>query len=317
MVKRRRQAFIVGCGYVGRRLAQQLGREYNIYGLVRTTMHLRSVRRCGAEPIVLNLDRLNKRDLSPVWFRNCTLFYFAPPPPEGESDTRLHSFLNLLETRPHTLVYISTTGVYGNTHGARVDETTAVNPQTQRAVRRLSAEHITRIWCTENSVRRVVLRVPAIYGPGRLPLERLHQGEPVIRAEEAPSTNRIHVDDLVQTCLAAAMNPQARGVYNVSDGNDCSLTEYLRLVAQLAGLPMPPEITLEEAQLSCSAEYLSYLDESRHIDNTRMRNELGVQLRYTNLQQGILASLQEQAEHSARGAGNRKKSAGQPGIAPL
>jgi nucleoside-diphosphate-sugar epimerase len=181
-----------------------------------------------------------------------------------------------------------------------VDETTPVNPQTQRAMRRVSAEHITRIWCTENRVRRVVLRVPAIYGPGRLPLDRLNKGEPVIRPEEAPIINRIHVDDLVQACLAAALNPEARGVYNVSDGNACSMTDYLRLVAELAKLPMPPEIPLDEAQLSFSPEFLSYLDESRRVNNARMRRELGVQLRYADLKQGILASLAEQAEHAAR-----------------
>lgn len=299
-MKCRKQAFIVGCGYVGRRLALQLGKEYNLYGLVRTKTSLKWLRSVHVEPIVLDLDKLGKQDLSPVWFRNCTLFYFAPPRSEGDSDVRLHRFLNLLETKPDTLVYISTTGVYGNTHGALVDETTPVNPQTQRAMRRVNAEHITRIWCTENTVRRVVLRVPAIYGPGRLPLERLKKGEPVIRAEEAPIINRIHVDDLVQACLAAALNPEARGVYNISDGNSTSMTEYLQLVAQLANLPIPPEIPLDEAQLSYSPEFLSYLDESRRVSNTRMRNELGVQLHYADLKQGIMASLAQQAEHEAR-----------------
>lgn len=302
-MKIRKQAFIVGCGYVGRRLAQQLSKDYNVYGLVRTTANIKSLRAVRVKPIVLNLDKLSKHDLAPVWFRNCTLFYFAPPPAEGESDTRLHRFLNLLDTTPATLVYLSTTGVYGNTHGATVDETTPMNPQTQRASRRVSAEHITRIWCTENKVRRVVLRVPAIYGPGRLPLERLRNGEPVIRAEEAPIINRIHVDDLVQSCLAADLNQQARGIYNVSDGNSCTMTEYLRLLARLAELPTPPEIPMDEAQLSFSAEHLSYLDESRRIDNARMRTELGVQLRYADLENGLRASLQEQAEHATRRAG--------------
>ncbi len=300
LVKGRKQAFIVGCGYVGRRLAQQLGKEYNVYGLVRSTAHLKSLRAVRAEPIVLNLDNLNKQDLSPVWFRNCTLFYFAPPPAEGESDSRLNRFLNLLDTAPDTLIYISTTGVYGNTQGQRVDESMPVNPQTQRAHRRVSAEHITRIWCTENKVRRVVLRVPAIYGPGRLPLEKLRKGEPVICEADAPIINRIHVDDLVQACLAAAANPGARGIYNVSDGNSCSMTRYLQLVAQLAELPMPPEIPMDEAQLSFTPEYLSYLDESRRVDNSRMLQELGVTLRYADLEQGICSSLKEQAEHSAR-----------------
>jgi nucleoside-diphosphate-sugar epimerase len=299
-VKDRKQAFIVGCGYVGRRLALQLGKEYNLYGLVKTTNSLKSLRAAHVQPIMLDLDKFSRQDLSPVWFRNCTLFYFAPPPADGESDTRLHRFLNLLETMPDTLVYISTTGVYGNTHGALVDETSPVNPQTQRATRRVSAEHITRIWCTENKVRRVVLRVPAIYGPGRLPLARLRNNEPALRPEESPIFNRIHVDDLVQACMAAALQPQVRGIYNVSDGNRHTMTEFLQFVAELANIRMPPLVPMDEAQLSFSPEFLSYLDESRQVDNTRMRNELGVQLRYADLKQGISASLAEQAEHAAR-----------------
>lgn len=295
----RKQAFIVGCGYVGRRLAQQLGKNYNLYGLVRSTTHLKALRAVHVQPIVLDLDTIVKQDLSPVWFRQCALFYLAPPPADGESDTRLHRFLSVLKAKPQVLVHLSTTGVYGNTDGALVDETTPVNPRTARAHRRVSAEHISRIWCTENKVRRVVLRVPAIYGPGRLPLERLRKGESVIRAEDAPIISHIHVDDLVQACLAA-MNSEARGVYNVSDGTSLTINEYMRLVARLADLPPPPEISLDEAQLSFSPEYLSYMDESRRINNTRMHTELGVTLRYTDIEQGICASLQEQAEHAAR-----------------
>lgn len=299
-MKDRKQAVIVGCGYVGRRLALRLGKEYNLYGLVRTTTNLKSLRAAHVEPIIMDLDKLSRQELSPVWFRNCTLFYFAPPRADGESDVRLHRFLNLLEVMPDTLVYLSTTGVYGNTQGALVDETSPVNPQTQRAMRRVNAEHITRIWCTENKVRRVVLRVPAIYGPGRLPLERLRKREPAIHPHEAPLVNRVHVDDLVQACVAAALNPQVRGIYNVSDGNAGSMTEFLQLVATLADLPTPPLIPLDEAQLSYSPELLSYMDESRRIDNTRMRNELGVQLRYADVKDGVIASLVEEAQHAKR-----------------
>ena len=299
-MKDRQQAFIVGCGYVGRRLAQCIGKASNLYGLVRTTVNVKALRAVHVEPIVLDLDKFEADDLSPVWFRHCTLFYFAPPPLVGESDARLHRFLNLLKYPPQTLIYLSTTGVYGNTHGALVNEATPVNPQAQRAQRRVSAEHITRIWCNENAVRRVVLRVPAIYGPGRLPLERLRKGEPVIRPQDAPIINRIHVDDLVQVCLAAAAQPEARGVYNVSDGQQLTMTDYLNLIARLADLPAPAEIPLDEAQLVFSPEYLSYLDESRRIDNTRMRTELGITLRYPTADMGIAASLQEQAEHAAR-----------------
>lgn len=302
----KKQAFIVGCGYVGRRLARQLNADHALYGLVRSIKNLKTLRALRVEPIVLDLDSLSSRDLSPAWYRDSAIFYLAPPPSEGESETRLHRFLNALTKTPSVLVYFSTTGVYGNLHGAMADESRPVNPQTDRAHRRVSAEHITRIWCNENSVRRVVLRVPAIYGPGRLPLDRLRKGEPVINEAEAPIINRIHVDDLVQVCIAAAHNEDARGIYNVSDGNRYSLTAYLNRLAKLAHLPQPPQLRSEEAQLACSPEYLSYLTESRHVSNERMCTELGVQLKYADLDAGIRASLEEEAAHAARRKGKRE-----------
>jgi nucleoside-diphosphate-sugar epimerase len=312
-VKDNTPVFIVGCGYVGQSFGIQssgyflplLGKNFHLLGLVRSTQHVQALRAARIEPIVLDLDKLTRKELSPTWCRGSLMFYFAPPPASGESDTRLHRFLNLLPERPRTFIQISTTGVYGNTTGQQVDETSPVNPQTPRAQRRMSAEHISRVWCLENQVRRVVLRVPAIYGPGRLPLARLRAGEPVICPEHSPIINRIHVDDLIQACCAAATNEHVSGIYNVSDGNSVTMTDYLRLVAQLAELPYPREIPLDEAQLSFSPEYLSYLNESRRIDNSRLLRELGVKLKYANLEDGIRASLQDARLHEKNSPINR------------
>lgn len=297
MLKRKQSITIIGCGYVGRRLGHALEHsEYNAgtrYGLVRTTTHLKALRAARIEPIVLDLDRLTRKQLSPVWFRDSIVYYFAPPPSQGESDTRLYRLLNMIEARPEAFIYLSTTGVYGNTNGELVDESTPVKPQTSRAERRVNAEHLTRIWCTERRVRRVVLRCPAIYGPGRLPLDRV-TSRPAIALHEAPIVNRIHVDDLVQVCIAAACNENAAGIYNVSDGNSLSITEYLMLLARAAGLPEPKEIPLDEAQLSYSGTFLSYLDESRRVDNSRMIRELGVKLRYADVEAGLRDSLAEE-----------------------
>lgn len=296
-MKDKQQITIIGCGYVGRRLALTLDRDYpncgNKYGLVRSTTHLKALRAAHVEPILLDLDRLTRKDLSPVWFRDSLVFYMVPPPDKGESDTRLYRLLNMLETPPAAFVYLSTTGVYGNAHGAWVNEATPVNPQSARAERRVNAEHLVRIWCTERNVRRVVLRCPAIYGPGRLPVERL-KSQPAINIHEAPIVNRIHVDDLVQTCIAAACTDDAMGVFNVSDGNVLNLTEYLNLLARILDIPEPRQISLDEAQLSYSGTYLSYLDESRRIDNSRMRRELGVQLLYEDVEKGLRASVEEE-----------------------
>ncbi len=295
--------FIVGCGYLGRRLGIRFNHYFasqpetapHLYGLVRSTRHVQDLQSAGIEPVVLDLDKFTRKQLLPVWSRNSVLFYFAPPPAEGESDTRLHRFLTVLPEIPQCFIQISTTGVYGDTGGARVDESCPVNPHTSRAKRRMDAEHISRVWCTENNVRRVVLRVPAIYGPDRLPLERLRSGEPVICQEESPIINRIHVDDLVTICLTAATNTHLQGVYNVSDGNALSMTEYMRMVARLANLPIPKEISFDEAQLTLSADYLSYMNESKRVDNSRLLREFNLRLRYENLEQGLLSSLDESA----------------------
>lgn len=296
----RQQALIVGCGYVGRRLARCLSVDHVLYGIVRSKIHLRTLRALRVEPIVLDLDNVTHSDVSSAWCRDSTVFYLAPPPASGESDTRMHNFFSAFTEPPTTFIYISTTGVYGDLQGAIADESLPVNPQTDRARRRTSAEDISRIWCHEHAVRRVILRVPAIYGPGRLPLERLRKHEPVVMESAAPIINRIHVDDLVQTIIAAATNTDARGVYNVSDGNSYSMTAYLNRVAELAGIPLPPQITLEDAQLTLGSEMLSYLNESRRIDNSRLLNELGVQLRYADMDEGIRASLAEEAMHAER-----------------
>lgn len=291
----RTPALIAGCGYVGRRLAPHLRTGHALYGIVRSATHLRTLRALRIEPIVLDLDTATHRDVSPAWYRGGIIFYFAPPPKSGESDIRLHNFLNALTDQPVVFIYISTTGVYGDLRGGIADESTSVNPQTDRARRRASAEEMVRVWCHEHAVRRVVLRVPAIYGPGRLPLERLRNGEPVIVDSESPVINRIHVDDLVQALVTAATRDEARGVYNVSDGSGCSMTAYLNRVAALSGLPAPPQITLEDAQFTMNSEMLSYMNESRRIDNSRMLRELGVQLRYGDVDDGIRASLEEEA----------------------
>ena len=286
------RVLIVGCGYVGRRLARVVRDAYDVVGIVRTQA---SCDELGAERI--SAFAIDFDDASASWpdsiaqVSNTILFYCAPPPNEGLSDTRLDRFLRRIVGAPSVFVYMSTTGVYGNCDGAEVDESTPVNPQTDRAQRRMSGEHMTRIWCNENQVRRVVLRVPGIYGPGRIALARLQRREPFIRVSEAGVSNRIHVDDLVAACVAVAQNERARGVYNITDGNSMSSTEFMRRVAAIANLPVPVEITREEARHVMSAERLSFLDESRRVSNRRLVVDLGFRVRYSDVNAGIAASL--------------------------
>lgn len=287
----RPHVLIVGCGYVGKRLARRLQSTFDVSALVRSPQSARALQAQNIQAIALDLDKARLGAHIPERLDHAALFYLAPPPPQGESDFRLDRFLQLATVPPQTFVYMSTTGVYGDAQGAFVDESTPVAPLTERARRRVSAEEMTRVWCTERRVRRVVLRVPGIYGPGRLPLERLRAGEPVIHPNEAGISNRIHVDDLVEACVAAVLNPEARGVYNVTDGNSISATEFLDRLAQIANLPPAPRVSMDEAQLTFSPERLSFLNESRRVSNERMRKHLGIELKYSDVNEGIRHSL--------------------------
>ncbi|HVF18327.1 MAG TPA: NAD-dependent epimerase/dehydratase family protein, partial [Steroidobacteraceae bacterium] len=270
MTLARPHVLIVGCGYVGSRLAHRLSSQFDVTAVVRSSASVKALEQQGIKAVAIDFDKARLGAHIPERLEQAATFYLAPPPPQGESDLRLDRFLQLAAVPPASFIYMSTTGVYGDTRGAVVDESTPVAPQTERARRRVSAEEMIRVWCTERRVRRVILRVPGIYGPGRLPLDRLRAHEPVIRADEAGISNRIHVDDLVEACVVAAMNPEARGVYNVTDGNSCSSTEFLDRVAHLAQLPPPPRVSMDEAQLTFSPERLSFLNESRRVSNERM-----------------------------------------------
>jgi nucleoside-diphosphate-sugar epimerase len=114
----------------------------------------------------------------------------------------------------------------------------------------------------------------------------------MVSKREAGISNRIHVDDLVEACIQCVNNPESRGIYNVTDGNSCSSTEFAERVAALAGLPPPPEVSMVEAQLTFSPERLSFINESRRVSNERMLKHLGVRLQFADIDAGIRASLE-------------------------
>jgi nucleoside-diphosphate-sugar epimerase len=292
---------IVGCGYVGSRLARREVGRRPVLAIVRSsqaqaTLEAESVRTLRVDfddaataPAAGGLDSALAAAAD-----HAAIVYLAPPPDAGITDPRLETFLSRLGASvPQAFVYISTTGVYGDAGGARVDETTPVAPGNDRSRRRVAAENLARAWCAARGVRCVILRVPGIYGPHRLPLERLARNEPALRDEDAGPGNRIHVDDLAAAIVAAIDSPAARGVYNVTDGDPSSTTTYLRLTAQAAGLAPPRLVSKDEARKVIPAGMLSFLLESRLVDNRRMREELGVRLLYPTLLSGVLASLAE------------------------
>jgi len=280
---------IIGCGDLGRRVAAACqGQGESVAGLVRTEASRSVLRQQGIHPLAGDLD---EPLAGGVRIDADQLFYFAPPPREGEQDLRVrHLVQGLLEQgRPGRLVYLSTTGVYGDCAGAWIDERRAPQPVAARAKRRWDAEQTFRQWRERSGGELVILRVAGIYGPGKLPLERLRKGLPMIRESEAPYTNRIHVDDLVQVCVAAITRGRDGEVYNVSDGRPGNMTDYFNRVADRFGLPRPRQIAMSEGAGQLSAGMMSYMAESRRLDNRKMCEELGVELKYPDLDSGLEA----------------------------
>ncbi len=216
---------------------------------------------------------------------------YTIPPGGDPPDDRLQRLLSMLVPAPQRFVYISTTGVYGDCGGATVTEATPVNPSGERAARRIAAEAALTDWADRSGSELLVLRVPGIYGPGRLGIERLRAGMPLLTERDASPGNRIHVDDLASCCVAALSSRTPAGIYNVGDNDHRSATWFSKEVARQAGLALPPEISRDDANEQFSSARLSFLADSRRVDTTRMRTVLGVVPRYANPVDGIRASL--------------------------
>lgn len=279
---------IAGCGGIGERVAgleRAAGRR--VAGLARSEASARRLRAAGIQPITADLDMPASLCNFPV--RDALIYYFAPPPGKGVTDPRMEAFVSVLDASglPTRVVLISTTGVYGDCRGEWVTEDRPPNPQADRARRRLATETVLRRWSEKSGVPIVILRVPGIYGRGYLPVERLRAGEPVLREEESPFSNRIHADDLAQVCFHAGHHANPGTLYNVSDGHPTTMTDFFYRVADALGIPRPPAITLEQARRQLGEGMLSYLAESKRIDNRRLREELGVELMYPDLAAGL------------------------------
>jgi len=278
---------VFGCGYLGRKIAakrQQVDLECQ--GVVRTLASQERLQELGVRAIQADLDT---PELPQLPLQDSTLFYFIPPPKTGDLDTRVQRLISEFarQGNPRRIVYLSTTGVYGDCQGAWVSEIHPVNPMVPRAKRRWNAESRFQDWRLATGNELVILRVAGIYGPGKLPLERLRKGLPLVRAEESPWTNRIHISDLVRVCIAAMERGADGEVYNASDGAPGTMIDYFTQIADLAGLPPPPAISLAQAEVQLSAGMLSYMRESRRLDNRKIRDELGVNLEFPTLEQGL------------------------------
>ncbi len=280
---------IVGCGYVGSRV-EHLHRERGEHcrALTCSGASAAALRGRGIDATAQDVAALTDDQAAALAGRR--LYYLVPPEPRGRVDTRMRRFLAACAAHPPArIVSIGTTGLYGDCNGAWVDETRPPNPCADRAWRRWDGEQALRAWADETGCEVIFLRVAGIYGPERLPLRRIRSGAPIVRRDEAPYTNRIHVEDLARLCQAAMMRGRPGRIYHACDGAPGKMTDYFHAVADFAGLPRLPEIPLSEARGRLSEGLLSYLRESRRLSNRRAREELGMRFRYPDLGRGLSA----------------------------
>jgi len=285
---------IVGCGDVARRTLPHLLGHYRVFALLRDPTQLAVWRASGARPLLADLDRASS--LQRIGGLADIVLHFAPPPERGTVDTRTRRLLAALtrgRSLPQRLVYISTSGVYGDCAGARIDETRPLRPTSARAARRVDAERQLRRFGMRNGVCVSILRAPGIYAAERLPIERLRQGASALNVDDDVFTNHIHADDLAMLACAALRFGRANRCYNASDDSVLKMGDYFDLVAERFGLPHAPRISRSEAQKKMSSLQLSFMSESRRLDNRRIKKELRAKLRFPLVADGVNAAWQE------------------------
>lgn len=290
MPKPRPSLLIVGCGDVGLRVLPWVVGRWQVLVLTSTPARCAALRRAGAVPLVGDLDR--PCTLGRLGGLADAVLHLAPPPGAGAHDTRSRQLARALMRggRVQRLVYVSTSGVYGDAGGARFDETRAVAPASARGQRRVDAEALWRWYGRATGAAVSILRVPGIYGLDRAggdPRERLRRGTAVLAAEDDVYTNHIHADDLARACVAALYRGLPQRVVHASDDSELKMGDYFDLAADLHGLPRPPRVSREQARERLSPMQLSFMSESRRLDNLRLTRELRLRLHYPTVREGL------------------------------
>jgi len=274
---------IMGGGDIGLRVAQQLCRNYRVFALTSQQSRFPELRGLGITPILGNLDKPET-----LWRLSGlaeTVIHLAPPQNIGHRDSRTRNLTRILAQGPVSisrLIYVSTTGVYGDHKGGRVSEVTTVNPQSERAKRRVDAERVLRLWGPANGVAVTILRVPGIYATNRLPVDRLQARTPALLPDEDAYSNHIQSDDLARLICAAVYHGKPQRIINACDGGETKMGDYFDQVADAFGLERPTRMPAAELQKVVSPMLWSFMRESRRVTNTRLP-ELKTPLRYPSV----------------------------------
>ncbi|MBV8494814.1 MAG: SDR family oxidoreductase [Alphaproteobacteria bacterium] len=286
-----------GFGYSARALAGRLARDWRITGTIRGGPDRSAI---GHETRRLRFDR--DHPLEPAAFAEATHILVSVPPDEG-GDPVLDRHRDDIAAVSNLawLGYLSTTGVYGNRDGGWVDETSELRPSGGRGRCRVAAEAAWLALCRDRQVPVHIFRLAGIYGPGRSPFDALRAG--TARRIDKPGQlfSRIHVDDLADVLLASINRPRSGAIYNVCDDETASSAEVVAHAAALLGMPTPPLMPFDSADLSPMAR--SFYADNKRVSNALIKKELRVQLRYPNYRAGLAAILAAERIASRTGRG--------------
>ncbi|RMD47980.1 MAG: SDR family oxidoreductase [Alphaproteobacteria bacterium] len=279
---------IVGCGYTGTAFGRALAADgWKVVGTTRSAEGAADLRAAGIEPRLWPGE-----PLAPEIARASHMLVSVPPDAEGDPLLRAHGEA-IAAAAPglRWVGYLSTTAVYGDHGGAWVDESTPPRPSTERGRRRLAAERAWLDLAARAGLAVHIFRLAGIYGPGRGPFAKLRAGRARRIVKPGQVFGRVHVDDIVAVLRASMAAPRPGAIYNVTDDLPAPPEDVLAFAAELLGLPVPPAEPFESAAMTPMAR--SFYAENKRVSNRRIREELGVRLRYPTYREGLRALARE------------------------
>ncbi len=278
-----------GHGYSARATSKQMDpNSWRVIGTTRDASQLEVIRASGAEPHVWPGE---VPDLDGVTH----LLISTAPTAEGDPVLAQLRDEIVARARQFTWVgYLSTTAVYGDHQGEWVDETTPTTPTAERGRWRVQAENQ---WAEIPNLPLHIFRLAGIYGPGRGPFSKLKRGGLRRIIKPGQVFSRIHVDDIAQVLIASMAQPNPGAIYNVCDDEPVPPQDVIGYAAELQGLPMPPAVSFDEADLTPMAR--SFYNENKRVRNDRIKSELGISLLYPNYRVGLESLMQQQGAAAA------------------
>lgn len=274
----------LGHGYSAQALAARLRPQgWRIIGTTRSAEKAERLRAQGAEPLIWPGD-----DLGPALAQADAVLLSIAPDAAGDPVFNAHA-AQIAAARPGWIGYLSTTGVYGDHGGGWVDEDTPLTPGTRRGEQRVLAERQWQGLAAAHDLPLHIFRLAGIYGPGRGPFSKVRDGTArrIIKPDQIFS--RIHVEDIAQVLDASIQRPDPGAIYNVCDDDPTPPEDVLAHAAELLGLPIPPAIPIDEAEMNPMQR--SFYAESKRVRNERLARDLGVKLRYPSYREGLAALL--------------------------